>query len=357
MKTITIHVEPDYEVLVGRGVLDTLGELAAKVVQGRVAALITDDVVDGLYGQKAQEALRQGGFEVCRYVFPHGEPSKNLDTWGKILCFLADQKLGRSDVVIALGGGVAGDMAGFAAAVYLRGISCIQVPTTLLAAIDSSVGGKTAVDLPQGKNLAGTFHQPSLVVCDPDTLTTLPPEILADGMAEAIKTAVIGDRELLDLLSRQSIGIRQWEEIILRCVEVKRQMVERDVLDNSDRQLLNLGHTMAHGIEKLSGYQISHGHAVAMGTAAITKAAAKLGVCSPRCAEDILTALKARGLATDIAYSAKDLAEAAASDKKRRGGFITLVLPKEVGECILYPVKISELAHIFALGLEESTWK
>ena len=357
MQKITIHVEPAYEMLVENGALARLGEFTARAVSGRKAALMTDDVVDRLYGDKAVLSLQKAGFEVVRFVFAHGEGSKNLETWSRMLCFLAQENLSRSDVVIALGGGVTGDMAGFAASAYLRGIAVVQVPTTLLAAIDSSVGGKTAVDLPQGKNLAGAFHQPVLVVCDPETFSTLPPEFLADGMAEAIKAAVIGDPELLSLLSEKTVEPHQWEEIILRSVEVKRRLVEDDVLDQGNRQLLNLGHTMAHGIEKLSCFAVSHGHAVAMGTAAMARAAFGLGICTLQCVQEIDKALSARGLKTPCPYPAEELALAAVHDKKRKGDKVTLVLPKDMGECILHLVAMEELPYIFAIGLEENRWK
>ena len=352
MKQITVQVHPTYGVLVGEGLLDRLGELSAGVSAGRRAAVITDDTVDGLYGGRAVRSLEGAGFSACKYVFPHGEGSKNLAVWGSILAFLAENRLTRSDLVVALGGGVTGDMAGFAAACYLRGISFVQVPTTLLAAIDSSVGGKTAVDLPQGKNLAGAFHQPALVLCDPLTLDTLPPDTLADGMAEAVKTGIIGDKALFELLSRESLSPEDRTEIILRCVELKRALVERDERDHGDRQLLNLGHTMGHGVEKLSGYRISHGQAVAMGTAAMARTAWRAGLSREDNAPAIIRALERRGLPTACPYGAGELAAAALSDKKRSGGRITVVIPERIGHSTLHTMAVEELEGLFALGLE-----
>ena len=352
MREIRVEVSPAYRVVMEDGLLDRLGELCAGVAAGRTAAVITDDVVDGLYGARACDSLAKGGFSLCKYVFPHGEGSKCLATWGGMLAFLAEHRLTRADLVVALGGGVTGDMAGFAAACYLRGIAFVQVPTTLLAAIDSSVGGKTAVDLPQGKNLVGAFHQPALVVCDPRTLDTLPPQVLADGMAEAVKTGVIGDRELFELLRRPALGPGEMEEAIARCVQLKRRLVERDERDHGDRQLLNLGHTMGHGIEKLSGYRISHGRAVAIGLAAMARAAWRAGLSAEDNADAIREALERRGLDISCPYGAAPLAEAALSDKKRSGGSITVVIPRKIGESTLHTMRVEELEGLFALGLE-----
>ena len=251
---------------------------------------------------------------------------------------------------MALGGGVTGDMAGFAASCYLRGVPFVQLPTTFLAAVDSSVGGKTAVDLRAGKNLCGAFHQPSLVLCDTDTLSTLPAEIFADGAAEALKAGLLCDETLF---AKMETGKYQAEiaPIIGRCVEIKAQLVEEDERDTGARQLLNLGHTMGHAAEKISNFSLSHGHAVAMGMAAMARAAERLGICGP-CSDRIAAALMKNGLPAICPYGAEDLVSAALSDKKRSGGKINLVLPKRIGECMLYPVEVTELARIFALGLE-----
>ncbi len=352
MNRIPVKVSPPYDVLVGEGLLDRLGKLTAPVASGRQAALISDDTVAGLYGRTARQALEAAGFQVCEHVFPHGESSKNLAQWGQMLEFLAENRLTRTDLVVALGGGVTGDMAGFAAACYLRGIAFIQVPTTLLAAIDSSVGGKTAVDLGAGKNLAGAFHQPRLVVCDPRTLDTLPPSILADGMAEAVKTGIIGDPELFALLNRKALSRDDLTEAILRCVRVKAGLVERDERDTGDRQLLNLGHTPGHGIELLSGYAIPHGQAVAMGMIIMARAAWRAGLSPEDTTPAIRDALELRGLETACPYGARELAQAALSDKKRQGGSIALVIPEAIGRCVLHTLQVEELEDFFALGLD-----
>ena len=242
MKSIHIHASKSYDVLVGRGLLRTAGTHIAAVTGSACAAVISDDCVFRLYGEALCASLEAAGLRTVYYVFPHGENFKNLLEYAKILNFLAENRVTRSDVLVALGGGVTGDLGGFAAATYLRGISFVQLPTTLLAAVDSSVGGKTAVDLPAGKNLAGAFYQPDLVLCDLDTLDTLPRETFLDGCAEVIKYGVLGSRTLFDTLAEIPSG-ETLEAVVAACVEQKRDIVQCDEFDRGMRQLLNLGHT------------------------------------------------------------------------------------------------------------------
>ena len=241
-------------------------------------------------------------------------------------------------------------MAGFAAGCYLRGIKYVQIPTTLLAAVDSSVGGKTAIDLRAGKNLAGLFVQPSAVICDTDCLLTLSDELFSDGLAEAIKTGILFDRELFDMCSnaRDSGNI---ESLIARCVEWKAKVVSLDEKENGLRKLLNLGHTPAHAIEKLSGYTVSHGNAVAIGTVIMARAAEKLGLTSAPCAAEISLMMLSNGLHVTSRFSAEELAAAALNDKKRVGDQITLVLPETVGKCILETFPVSALVEVFRAGM------
>ena len=265
--------------------------------------------------------------------------------------FLAERRLTRADGLIALGGGVVGDLTGFAAATYLRGVGLIQVPTTLLACVDSSVGGKTAIDLPAGKNLCGAFYQPWLVLCDPETIKTLPDSVLSDGCAEVIKYGMLGDGDLLRRL--QDVHIRdQLEAVIARCVEMKRDVVEGDEFDTGRRQLLNLGHTFAHSIEKLSDYAIPHGSAVAIGMMRITRAAVKKGLCPQDCLDALEALLKKYNLPLETQYSPEQLAEVALSDKKRAGDTLTLVVPCAWGESALRPVPVAELADWARAGLD-----
>ena len=266
-----------------------------------------------------------------------------------MLEFLAENHFTRSDAVAALGGGVTGDMAGFAAASYLRGISFIQIPTTFLAAVDSSVGGKTGVNLKSGKNLAGAFHQPSLVICDTECLKTLPEETFADGVSEAVKCGMLENFEMLEKMQSEY----DVEEIIAQCVEIKRSVVCEDEHDTGMRQLLNFGHTIGHTIEKNSGYTITHGHAVSMGMAAITLAAERDGIAEKGTYEYLCSVLKKCRLPIDCPFSAEDIYSVALSDKKRNGNSITLVLPEKVGKCILYKTDTDKLLDFIKKGLEK----
>ena len=256
MRTVHIDASTQYDVMIGENLIDRAGELTAKAMKPCRCAIIADDTVDELYGDRVQISFKYSGFDAVRFSFPAGESSKHIDTLSDILEFLAEQQLTRSDLVVALGGGVTGDMAGFAAAVYARGIRFIQIPTTLLAAVDSSVGGKTAIDLNAGKNLAGAFHQPSLVITDVDVIRALPPEQFACGAAEVIKHGVLFDPALFD---RVEDG--HWHgdmaDVIARNVALKRDVVVGDEFDRGERALLNLGHTFGHAIEKCSGLSIT----------------------------------------------------------------------------------------------------
>ena len=314
-------------------------------------AVITDSTVAPFYLEIVSASLRTAGFTVSSYVFPAGEANKNLSTFSDILEFLAENRLTRTDCIVALGGGVPGDMAGFAAASYLRGIRCVQMPTTLLSAVDSSVGGKTAIDLKAGKNLAGAFLQPTAVLCDTDCLSTLPADVFADGAAEAIKTGVLSDESLFSLFETGHLETAP-AEVIARCVAYKAGVVERDEKEQNERRLLNLGHTIGHAIEKCSSYTIPHGHAVAAGLAIIARAAERLGWTQEPIAERIADCLAKNGLPTNTDYSAEALAHAASADKKRAGSDITLVIPKKIGVCELKKVPVTELLPIISAGLE-----
>lgn len=350
MKTVHITASSEYDVKIGSGLLRTLGAEVCDVCKAGTAAIISDSNVWALYGEAAVSSLENVGLRVVRFIFPAGEESKNGKTYLEILNFLADCKLTRSDCIVALGGGVVGDISGFAAATFLRGIPYIQVPTTLLAAVDSSVGGKTAIDLPAGKNLAGAFCQPRLVLCDTDLLQTLPEEIFRDGCAEVIKYGVLFDASLFATLLRDGLDFHR-ESVIARCVELKRDIVALDEFDTGARQLLNLGHTVGHAVEALSNFTVSHGQAVAIGMAIIAGTAAKYGICKIETLDKIQTILAKFGLPSTTVYSAQALFEAALSDKKRQGGSVTLVVPEMIGKCILKPTPIDELKNFIEAGL------
>lgn len=350
MKIVEVTTAPAYSVLIGSGLLSQAGARIAAVHKPCTAALVTDSLVDTLYAAPVEESLTSAGFRVVKFVFPQGEQSKTLDTYARLLSFLSDNGVTRSDLIVALGGGVVGDLAGFAAATYLRGMEFVQIATTLLAQIDSSVGGKTAVDLPQGKNLVGAFWQPSLVLCDPDCLHTLAPHVWADGLAEAIKYGMIADAELLSRLCQDGLS-QDPEGIIARCIQIKALAVEADERDFGERQKLNFGHTAGHSVEKHSNFTITHGHGVAIGMSVVTRACVRRGLVPPETWTTLEQALRKHNLPTQSPVSAEILAEGAFSDKKRRGSGITLVLPVQVGQCTLTPFQLDELKDFFQDGL------
>lgn len=349
MNCITVPASKKYQVRVGSGLLGQIGDMAAQVTEGRNVAIISDSNVWPLYGKIVSRSLINAGFSVCNYVFAAGEESKNGNTYLEILNFLAGNALTRSDLLVALGGGVVGDLTGFVAATYLRGIPYIQVPTTLLAMVDSSVGGKTAIDLPVGKNLAGAFYQPSLVVCDIDALTTLPESIFRDGCAEVIKYGILYDTNLTAHLQKHGLCFDK-EYVISRCIALKRDVVASDEFDRGERQKLNLGHTLGHGIEKESGFTISHGQAVAIGIALITNAAFAKGYCDQDTQNQVLSILETFSLPITTTYSPKALYESALSDKKRAGSIINLIIPRAIGRCDICPTPISQMLNLIELG-------
>lgn len=349
-RVIPVRVREGYNVVIGGGVLRESGRLIRAALGERRLAVVTDSNVEKLYLAPLVESLQEAGYDAPAFVFPAGEPNKRMRTVADMLEFFAESQLTRKDCVLALGGGVTGDMAGFAAGCYLRGVDYVQLPTTLLATVDSSVGGKTAVDLLAGKNLAGLFHQPSLVLCDTDCFNTLSPDEFANGAAEAIKTGILDDESLFSLFeinhAQQNI-----EEIVSRCVAFKANVVEQDERETGLRKTLNLGHTAGHAIELCSGYSIAHGHAVAIGLAIIARAAERFNWAKEPIAERIERVLAQNGLPITTEFSPEALANAALSDKKRAGGEITLVVPRRIGECSLLDVPVGQLTEIFRAGM------
>lgn len=344
MRTVTVSASKTYDIKIGAGLLSSLGAEIAKLGKAKKVCIVSESNVFPLYGTTAENSLKNSGFAVVSFVFPAGEAQKNGTTYLELLNFLAENKLTRTDLIVALGGGVVGDLAGFAAASYLRGIPFVQVPTTLLAAVDSSVGGKTAIDLPAGKNLVGAFYQPSLVLCDTDTLNTLPLEVFQDGCAETIKYGILYDSALFDTLSRDGLSFDR-ESVIARCVELKRDVVMEDEFDTGARMKLNLGHTIGHGIEAASQFSISHGKAVAIGMAMASRASG----CPDR--ERITAILKQFGLPTHTEYSAEELFTYTLSDKKRSGGTVNLIIPRRIGFCEIVPTDVNNLKSFIEAGL------
>ncbi|MDR2941106.1 MAG: 3-dehydroquinate synthase [Treponema sp.] len=350
MNTITVNASKMYEIKIGSGILDDAGGILHKL--GSTAAIITDDIVGPLYAERLEHSLSHSRTRVVKYVIPHGEASKNAEQFLSIINFLANEKLTRTDTVIALGGGVVGDLAGFSAAVYMRGIGFVQIPTTLLAAVDSSVGGKTAINLSAGKNLAGVFYQPDMVLCDVALLSTLKPEVFRDGCAEVIKYGVIASADFFKSL--EAPMDTHLKEVIARCVEIKRDIVMEDELEKGVRKLLNFGHTIGHAIELLSDYKISHGNAVAAGMAIITRAAARMKICDSSCKQSLLQMLKHYNLPVNTTFDSASIAHACLADKKRDGGKVTMVFPERIGKCILEEIKVEGLENVIKLGLEEN---
>lgn len=346
---ISIHASTPYIVHIGHGLLEQSGNMIAALSKPCTAVIITDSNVAPLYLDTVETSLQQSHFATLHYIFPAGEESKNLTTFSNILEFLAENHVTRSDLIVALGGGVTGDMAGFVAASYARGIPYVQMPTTLLSAVDSSVGGKTAVDLKAGKNLAGAFKQPLSVICDVDTLDTLSDEIFADGSAECIKYGVLQSERILQIFEEEDPHAAV-EEIIAESVKIKADYVARDEFDTGDRAFLNLGHTIGHAIERSSHFGIMHGHGVAAGMAMISRAGEKLGLTEAGTTARLETILKRNHLPVTSDYETAVLLEGALSDKKRQGDKITLVIPKAMGSCFLHTVPVTELSRFMELG-------
>lgn len=356
MDTITISASKTYKVITDSGLLARAGEFIREALgeKGKKLCIVTDDQVNALYTAPLEASLRNAGYETVTFVFPHGEASKSLAVLSDLLEFLAENQLTRSDALIALGGGIPGDLTGFAAASYLRGIPFVQIPTTLLAAVDSSVGGKTGVNLAAGKNLAGAFWQPSLVLFDMDTINTLSYDLLLDGIAESIKAGAIADRELF-LYIQENEKLTSPETIAhlsRRAIEIKREVVEADERDTGVRQLLNFGHTIGHAIEKSSNFSITHGHAVAIGMAIVSKASEKMGWSQEDCFTPISASLRKFRFPLECPYTAAQLASAAHKDKKRMGDSITLVIPVTLGNCQLKKIPVSELEDVIKAGLQ-----
>ena len=347
MKRIPIETAAPYEVVAGENILKDAGAyMRAAGVAARKAFIVSDDVVLPLYGGAVRASLLAAGFQPYTLAFEHGEEHKNLATIEKILSTLCAAEITRSDVLVALGGGVVGDVCGFAAAIYLRGVKFVQIPTTLLAAVDSSVGGKTGVDLPAGKNLAGAFHQPALVLCDTAVLSALPEKLFSEGMAEAIKYGVIGNAAFFAALEE---GRADTETVVETSVRAKAEVVKKDEFDTGERMLLNFGHTFGHAIEKLSGFTVSHGEGVAAGMLFACRYAEKIGFSEEK---DITVRLKnalARyRLPAECPFTGAELFPAMVHDKKRAGDKINLILPKRIGRAEICPTPMETVKEVLS---------
>lgn len=348
MQIIKVNTSTSYEVHIGQGLLGDAGEKISALFPHVRAMIVSDDIVFPLYGEKLVASLNGAGIATSAFVFENGEERKRLSTIEDLLERLAAEHFTRSDIIVALGGGVVGDMAGFAASIFLRGINYVQIPTTLLAAVDSSVGGKTAVDLSRGKNLCGAFHQPRLVLCDTDTHRTLKELDVQNGLAEMLKYGVICDRDLFEKVKNYKEN--DMEVLIARCVEIKRDIVSGDEFDRGQRMLLNLGHTVGHAVEAASDFSLTHGHGVAIGLAIISRAAEKTGMAKAGMADEISDALIACNLPTKTEFDTDLLAELTLSDKKSSGDSINLIVPLEIGNTVIHKIKRTEVKNFIEAG-------
>lgn len=344
-----------YEVLVGSNLIDSVGpRVHGAIAPFDAVVVVTDENVAPLYLERVIASFASVIPNVSSCVVPAGELHKNLETYGHILNTMAEAELTRDSLVVALGGGVVGDMAGFAAATYMRGIRVVQLPTTLLSMVDSSVGGKTAIDIQSGKNLVGAFLQPSLVIADVQTLATLDVEVFIDGIGEIVKHAVLADPALFEELAAhpvaQSADESYLTHIVARNVAIKRDVVNGDEREHGQRQTLNLGHTIGHAIEAASGYTLGHGHCVAAGLCSIARAAEELGWADKGLSSRIERCTSAQGLPTDSDLSMYALLDQAVHDKKRHGRTVNVVIPERIGQCSLRTIPLSQLGDLIRLG-------
>lgn len=349
MKNIDIQLScGSYNIIIDHGLIKEIGSAISKIYNGDKIAIITDDNVNKYYGDIVEKSLRVKGYNTLKIVIPPGEKSKSVESLLKLYSDLLDFKINRGNLIIALGGGVVGDLTGFCASTLLRGIPFIQVPTSLLAQIDSSIGGKVAVDLPQGKNLIGSFYHPKAVYIDPEVLNTLDKKFINDGLGEVIKYGLIKDANLFSRLEE----IKDYKElmetmdyIIYTCCNIKKEVVQRDEKDTGERMILNFGHTIGHAIEKLQNYTgLSHGEAVAVGMYKITVKSEELGISKAGLSERIKSLLIKFNLPYEEDNFAKnELLEAINFDKKNINKNINLVLLKDIGESFIKNVPIDEM--------------
>ncbi len=345
MTKIEINVSKKYDVIIGKGVTEKLGEEITKLFPSSKVMIVTDSKVASLHLEKVKKVFEKQGIVCDTFIFPEGEKSKSPQVLFQLLEYLAEKHFTKSDVLLALGGGVTGDLTGLAAALFLRGIHIVQMPTTLLSAVDSSVGGKTAVNLEAGKNLAGVFNQPELVLCDIELLDTLEDKVFADGMAEVIKYGVLADKDLFDKVKNGNVK-ENLEEIIARCVQIKRDIVIEDEFDSAKRQLLNFGHTLGHAIEAQSNFLISHGTAVAMGMVLACEISFENNLTEVDLTEEVETACRNNNLETECPYDTKILSHFASSDKKISGKNISFIVPVEMGKCERVKLSVEEFAKM-----------
>ncbi|PZL73376.1 3-dehydroquinate synthase [Enterococcus plantarum] len=348
MKLTVTLPNHSYDLTIEKGLLKSIGSWVKELWLPQKIVIITDTNVQPLYGEQVQKSLKEAGFETATFVIKAGEQSKSLSVAAEVYDVLADEGMTRSDGIIALGGGVVGDLAGFVASTYMRGLHFLQVPTTLLAQVDSSIGGKTAVNTKKAKNLVGTFAQPDGVLIDPDTLDTLEVRRIQEGIAEIIKSAAIADQDLwqkLDALTDENDLKAHATEIIAACCKIKRKVVEEDELDNGVRLLLNFGHTIGHALENTAGYgNLTHGEGVAIGMSQVTRVAESKKLTPKGTTEKLTKMIQKFHLPIrSNQWDQEQLYAALTHDKKARGGKINLILLDSIGEAKSVRIPIEEM--------------
>lgn len=349
MKKLTVNVGKGYDILIEKGILANCGDYIKNVSSAKKVVIISDSNVAPLYLDTVNSSIKSAGYECFDYIFPAGEQSKTTSTVIKMVEFMAENELTRGDLVVALGGGVTGDMAGFASAIYLRGVDFVQIPTSLLAQVDSSVGGKTAVDLPQGKNLCGSFHQPILVLIDTNTLDTLSPHFFSDGLAEAIKMGCIKSASLFEKIEQKDAH-DIIDDIVYECDMLKAGVVERDEKEHGERAQLNFGHTAGHAIEKLHNFTtISHGEAVGIGMVLITKAQENNGTLEKGTSDRIANVLQKYDLMIEDTNPLDDIVSAMNADKKRTGTGINFTFIHSIGEGYNEKINYGDIPSFFGI--------
>lgn len=344
MEIIHIKGSTEYDVLVENGILADVGTLLRERIGGDKALVVTDDNVARFYLDEVSEALADEAYAVTSLVITPGEENKDIEHYSAILNSLAGEDFGKGDILIALGGGVIGDLVGFAAATFKRGMHCVQLPTSLLAAVDSSVGGKNAINLPNAKNQVGTIRNPDIVICDPNCMETLPERALHDGYAEIIKYGILNGYEIIDELRSGDLA-----KVIAMAVGIKRDFVEMDEEDTLFRQYLNLGHMIGHAIEARSGYEITHGEAVAKGLSVEARCCALSGFIEMTTYLEITEILEEFDFDLSCRYSPAELLPYIMNDKRIRNGIIQLLIPESIGSCNMQPIAVEKLKDIINL--------
>lgn len=359
MNTISVDLTSDsYQIYVGHHLLAQAGKLICSHTSGSKILLVTHPDLNKLFGTELLTSLESAGYSVTTAMVPAGEHAKSFESYQQLVGILAEHRFTREDIVVALGGGVIGDLAGFVAATYMRGCTLIHIPTSLLAMIDSSIGGKTAIDLPFGKNLVGAFYNPRAVIVDLELLNSIPAPLLQDSCGELIKYGVLLGHELFNKISlarnpMQVIDVSRRQELIQACIEIKKSVVEADFKEAGSRKLLNLGHTLGHAIETLSNFELGHGSCVAAGTAMMAKACFKLGLCSYEDAKSIAELTQSYGLPTSTSFTVEELYTAALHDKKSHADSIDVALICGIGDVRIERKSFAELKQLIESAKED----